>query len=70
MKISEQGRITIPKRLRDRFGFNEGVEVEVTPTEHGLLIQKRSAKHAVERVSGSLDGTVDVDRYVKAIRGR
>ena len=71
MRISERGQITIPKRLRDLFGMNQNVEVEITPTENGLLIQKRSAaQHPVERVSGILDGTVDVDRYIEEIRGR
>lgn len=70
MKISERGQITIPKRLRDRFGMHKGVEVEITPTERGLLIQKRTAvKHSVERVSGILDGVVDVDQYIEEIRG-
>ena len=71
MRISERGQITIPKRLRDRFGMNKDVEVEITPTEHGLLIQKRSAaRHPVERVSGILDGAGGVDRYIEEIRGR
>ena len=43
MRVSERGQITIPKPLRDRFGMNPSVEVEITPTEHGLLIQKRTA---------------------------
>ncbi len=71
MRISERGQITIPKRFRDRFGMNKDVEVEITPTEHGLLIQKRTAaKHPVERVSGILDRTVDIDQYIEEIRGR
>ena len=71
MKISERGQITIPKRLRDRFGMNQDVEVEITSTEDGLLIQKRTAsKHPVDRVSGILDGVVDVDQYIEEIRGR
>ena len=71
MRISERGQITIPKRLRDRFGMNKDVEVEITPTEHGLLIQKRAAaQHPVERVRGILDGVGDVDRYIEDIRGR
>ncbi len=73
MRISERGQITIPKRLRDRFGMNKDVEVEITPTEHGLLIQKRSAaQHPVERVSGILDSVADVgdvDSYLDEIRG-
>ena len=71
MRISERGQITIPKRFRDRFGMNRDVEVEITPTEHGLLIQKRSAaQHPVERVSGILDGAFDIDQYIEDIRGR
>ena len=51
--------------------MNQDVEVEITPTEDGLLIQKRAAsKHPVERVSGILDGAVDVDQYIEEIRGR
>ena len=71
MRISERGQITIPKWLRDRFGMYKDVEVEITPTEYGLLIQKRTAaKHPVERVSGILDGIGDVDQYIEEIRGR
>ena len=71
MRISERGQITIPKQLRDRFGMNKDVEVEITPTEHGLLIQKHAAaQHPVERVSGILDGVGDVDQYIEEIRGR
>ncbi len=71
MRISERGQITIPKRFRDRFGMNKDVEVEITPTEHGLLIQKRTvATHPVERVSGIVSGVSDVDQYIEEIRGR
>ena len=55
MRISERGQITIPKRFRDRFGMNKDVEVEITPTEVGLLIQKRTAaKHPVRGSAGFL----------------
>ena len=30
MRISERGQLTIPKELRDRFGMNKDVEVEIT----------------------------------------
>ena len=43
MRISEQGQVTIPKHLRDRFGMTANVEVDITPTEQGLLIRKRPA---------------------------
>lgn len=72
MRISERGQITIPKPLRERFGMNHNVEVEVSPTEQGLLIRKRAADaHPVDRVAGILDGTdFDIDEYLEEIRGR
>lgn len=73
MKISERGQVTIPKPLRDRYGMNHNVEVEITPTEEGLLIQKRTTlDHPVDRISGILDGTFagGVDEYIEEIRGR
>lgn len=71
MRISERGQITIPKLLRDRFGMNHNVEVEITATDQGLLIQKRTAaKHPVDRVYGILGGSGNTDGYIEDIRGR
>lgn len=71
MKISERGQITIPKRLRDRFGLTLDVEVEITPTRDGLLIQKSTAAlHPVDRVYGILAGQPSTDDYIEEIRGR
>ena len=71
MKISERGQITIPKRLRDRFGMHSDVEVVITATEQGLLIQKRAtAQHPVERVYGMLGSGGNTDEYLEEIRGR
>ncbi len=72
MRISERGQITIPKTLRDRFGLHQNVEVEISPTDRGLFIRKRSAEeHPVDKVAGMLDGAdFDVDQYIEEIRGR
>ena len=68
MRISEQGQITIPKHLRDRFGMNANVEVEIVLTEQGLLIRRRPAgKHPVERVYGILNGG-NTDNYLGEVR--
>ncbi|MCY3849909.1 MAG: AbrB/MazE/SpoVT family DNA-binding domain-containing protein [Acidimicrobiaceae bacterium] len=71
MRISERGQITIPKGLRDRFGLNHNVEVDLTPTEGGLLIHKRSvAQHPIESVYAILDSSESTDDYIEEIRGR
>ncbi|WP_420616105.1 AbrB/MazE/SpoVT family DNA-binding domain-containing protein [Candidatus Palauibacter sp.] len=71
MRISERGQITIPKKLRDRFGMNHNVEVELVPTDGGLLIRKRTvAAHPVDRVYGVLGTGGNTDDYLEEIRGR
>lgn len=71
MRVSERGQITIPKTLRDQFGMNHNVEVEIVPTTRGLLIQKRTtATHPVERVYGVLGGGGSTDDLIEEIRGR
>ncbi len=76
MRISERGQITIPKHLRERFGMNHNVEVEITPTDGGLLIRKRTdGIHPVDRIVGilgkdALGKGVSIDEYIEEIRGR
>lgn len=71
MHISERGQITIPKALRDRFGMNHNVEIEITPTREGLLIRKKAvAGHPVDRVYAILDRGGSSDEYLDEIRGR
>ena len=71
MRISERGQITIPKPLRDRFGMNHNVEVEITPTKQGLLVQKRTATaHPVDRVYAVLDRGGSTDEYIETVRRR
>ena len=51
--------------------MNHNVEVEITPTEKGLLIQKRATEHPGDRIAGILDDAdFDVDEYIEDIRGR
>ena len=51
--------------------MNHNVEVEITPTTDGLLIQKRTAaKHPVDQVSGILKDSFSIDEYIEEIRGR
>lgn len=70
MRISEEGKITSPKHLRDRFDTNSDVEITVAPVGDGLLIQKGTVgQHPVERVYGILNGG-NTDEYLDEVRGR
>lgn len=71
MRMSKRGQVTIPKTLRDRFGMQPKVEVEITPTKNGLLIQKRTAgKHPVDCIYGIVATGSSTDDYIDGIRGR
>lgn len=78
VRISQQGQITIPKRLREQYGLDQNVEVEIAPTDEGLLIRKcEDGVHPIDRVSGILDRLggpqipfTSVDDYIEEIRGR
>ena len=71
MKVTERGQITIPKAIRDRFGLRPDMEVELVPTDNGVLIKKRSqAEHPVDQVLGVLGRPSNTDRYIEEVRGR
>lgn len=76
MRISERGHITIPKHLRERYELLTNVEVELVPTDEGLLIRKPvDDQRPVSRVvgilgKGALDEGVSVDDSIEEIGGR
>jgi len=72
MKVGERGQITIPKGLRDQYGIDKDVEVELIPEKGGIRIQKLSrGTHPVDKVRGviKLKHASSVDDYVREIRG-
>ena len=50
MKVSQRGQITIPKHLRERFGFPHNVEVEISPTVDGIVVRKKKTAMTTEPV--------------------
>jgi len=71
MKLMERGQITIPKKLRDRYGLKPNAEVELLPVEEGILIVKRKAASSPFRqVFGILQKNTNSDTLLEEIRGR
>ena len=71
MKIGERGQITIPKELREKYGFLPSIEIEFVPEKGGVKIQKK-AKHTspVKEIYGILGKKERTDDYIEEIRGR
>ncbi len=71
MKIGERGQVTIPKKLREKYGFSPNIEVEFVSAKRGIRIQKKTGHISpVREVYGFLTKNVKTDEYIEDIRGR
>ena len=52
MKVTERGQITIPKKLRDKYGITTTTEVELSDLPEGILITKQVASSPFRRFLG------------------
>jgi AbrB family looped-hinge helix DNA binding protein len=74
MKMTTKGRVTIPQKIRETFGFLPGTEVEFVVTGNAVQIVKsrraesRGAKQ-VRRLRGSAKGAMTTDEIMKLTRG-
>ncbi len=71
MKIGERGQITIPKDLREKYGFFPSIEIEFISEEGGVKIQKKiKHKNPIKEAYGILGKKESTDKYIEDIRGR
>lgn len=73
MKIGERGQVTIPKDLRDRYGFLPDVDVEFIDEGTGIRIVKKSeGAERVAKIRGivKLKHAKSVNDYIEDVRGR
>ena len=69
-RVSERGKVTIPKRLRELLGVKPGTVLEFSE-EHGRLIAvKASGIDPVGEVFGCLGKKLNTDRLVAQLRSR
>ena len=69
-KVTERGQITVAKPLRQKYGLNPGVEVEIIEDNGKLVIVKASHISPVDRVYGIARDNESTDEYLAAIRGK
>lgn len=46
MKVSKRGIITVPKALREQYGFQAGMEMELIDSDAGLLLRRKTPPDA------------------------
>ena len=68
--VSEEGRVTIPQRLRTQLGIEAG-DVLYFEEENGrLVVSKVTATDPVDALYGIIEMDQSVDEYVAEARGR
>ena len=65
VKVTSKGQITIPKEIREKYNFHEGIRLVLTPTEHGVLL--RYATNPLRQLKGLMRREIDLDRAEKFI---
>ena len=76
MTIGEQGQVTIPKALRERFGLTPGTDIEFAVVGDALVLRKAPRKLELAQWNGycrdsfaELDDQ-GVDDFIEDVRGR
>jgi AbrB family looped-hinge helix DNA binding protein len=67
-KVTERGRDTIPKALRDRHVVLPGTTLEVTEEDGHMVAVKTSPTDPVAKVYGCLSLKFDTDAFIAEIR--
>ena len=74
MKITTKGQVTIPKRLRDRYGLLPDSEVVFEAGENGVLIRRATSREAeidrrLSRATGAASVPLTTDEIMSLTRG-
>jgi AbrB family looped-hinge helix DNA binding protein len=69
-RAAERGQVTIPKRLRERFGVKAGTVLEFSEERGRLIGAKVGGADPVSGVYGCLGGKIRTDAIMAELRGR
>ena len=74
MKISERGQITLPKKIRTRYGLKPNTEVEVVEINKQIVLRKKPTRElplaAVRGVLRRHATAKSTDQIIENLRGR
>ena len=76
MRVGERGQVTIPKRIRERFGIGPETEVEFRVVNGSIVVSKAPKRLNLDKWKGRCGdsfaklGFSSVDKFIEDIRGR
>ncbi len=68
-RITSKGQVTIPKEIRERFGFDPGDEIQFTVLDNHVVVRKKSLRSRLENWVGAIKLDADADTFVDDLRG-
>lgn len=71
-RITSKGQITIPQEIRNKFGFQPGMEVNIiTEDNKAFIVKSTSRNHFMKWLGRGRQGKKeDIDRFIDELRGR
>lgn len=74
MRMTTKGQVTIPQKLRNRFGLTPDTEVEFEATDRGVIVRPaRSREEELDRrlakATGSATVPLSTDEIMRLTRG-
>ena len=74
MKITTKGQVTIPQRLRERYGLLPDSEVIFEPADNGVLIRAATSREAeidrrLTRATGAASVPLSTEQIMRLTRG-
>lgn len=73
MRVTIKGQVTVPRKIRKKFGIHPGTEVEIVESQGGVVLKKAGGKRPVDGVYGILKGKTrwkSADALIERLRGR
>ncbi len=71
-RITSKGQITIPQEIRDKFGFQPGINVDIITEDNRAFIVKNTGKNPFMEWLGRGEQRTkeDIDNFIDNFRGR
>jgi AbrB family looped-hinge helix DNA binding protein len=69
MNITSKGQVTIPKKLREKYGLSEHVELEFLDEGGSIRLVKKGLLSPFDKAYGLLAAEQDTDSLIEALRG-
>jgi antitoxin PrlF len=68
-RVTENGRVTIPKDIREKLDIRPGDEVTFEKTEEGYVLRKDVDGYRFEKWQGVAETETDVEERIEELRG-